>query len=179
MFLLIAFICLMIFLKRCCFIHSLKASWNKDSMHNHHTNPFLRTSQPLAHLFNVFSVRLYGKKGCMWITGLWCSLCSALVRPQMKNCAKFINSLELWERGYPGWKKFRNSDSKGRKLGWEMFSLGKAWLKKEKAGMIPGFNNRDMYCSMWKIQRGKYGLIPLSLELSSLNDNMQQNLHDF
>lgn len=69
--------------------------------------------------------------------------------------------------------------TQGKKLEWEMFSLGKAWLKKEKAGMIPGFDNRDTYCSMWKIQREKFGLIPLSLELSSLNDNMQQNLHDF
>lgn len=32
-------------------------------------------------------------------------------------------------------------------------NLGNTWLRKEKSGMIIGFNNIDIHISMWKLQR--------------------------
>lgn len=57
-------------------------------------------------------------------------------------------------------------------------NLGNTWLRKEKPGMIIGFNYIDIHFSMWKLQRRGVWLNSL-LELLSLNENMQQNLCDF
>lgn len=83
--------------KRWVFINSLKASWNKNSMHIHSNNNFSSNSHSFVHLSEVTD---YWEKKGVQIAGLYSkSLYSLMVMPQIKNCVQIINSLKLFGGG--------------------------------------------------------------------------------